>query len=49
MDSRTVKYLESLGYSDSDIEITAICLDIGMDLPSEVVKDLHECWYGKKE
>lgn len=47
MDWKTVEYLINLGYTDSEIEETALRLECGMPLPVEVKADLRELWYGK--
>ena len=47
MDWKTVEYLICLGYTDAEIEETAIRLDCGMELPKEVKEDLYQLWYGE--
>ena len=47
MDWRTVEYLIRLGYTDAEIEETAIRLECGMELSEEVKADLYQLWYGK--
>lgn len=49
MDWNTVEYLIRLGYTDAEIEETSIRLENGMELPQEVLEDLHALWYGRKE
>lgn len=49
MDWKTVEYLIRLGYTDDEIEETAIRLDNGMELPDEVKEDLYMLWYGVEE